>query len=70
MILSYSESWVMVYHLMTDPDRLPQFRAYLDVLRKRNDATRRLEDAKDHFGDLAKLDEEVRQEAIRLQRAL
>lgn len=70
MILSYSESWVLVYHLMTDPDRLVQFRAYLDVLRTRHDTTRRLEDARDHFGDLARLDEEVRQEAVRLQRAL
>ena len=70
MILSYCESWVMVYRLMTDPDRLPQFRAYLEVLRKRKDATRRVEDARNHFGDLAKLDEEVKQEAVRLQRKL
>ena len=70
LMLSYSESWIMVYHLMSDPDRLPQFRAYLDVLRTRKDPSHRLEDARSHFGDLARLDDEMRQEAIRLQQAL
>lgn len=70
LMLSYSESWVMVYHLMSDPDRLPQFRAYLAVLRNRKDPTRRLEDARAHFGDLGRLDEEMRQVVIRLQREL
>ncbi len=69
LILSYSESWVMVYHLMNDPTRLPQFRTYLETLRTRNDANRRLDDARSQFGDLARLDEELRQEAIRLQQS-
>ena len=59
-----------MYHLITDPDRLPQFRAYLETIRTRRDATRRLEDATAHFGDLGRLDGEVKQEAIRLQHAL
>ncbi len=70
LLLSYSESWLLVYHLITDPDRLPQFRAYLETIRTRRDATRRLEDATAHFGDLGRLDGEVKQEAIRLQHAL
>jgi hypothetical protein len=70
LLLSYSESWLLVYHLMTDPARLPQFRAYLEVLRTRKDSTRRLEDARAHFGDLGRLDGELRQEAVRLQQAL
>jgi hypothetical protein len=70
MILSYSQSWLLVYHLMTNPVRLPQFRAYLDVIRTRKDSTHRLEDARAHFGDLARLDGELRQESIRLQRVL
>jgi hypothetical protein len=70
LLLSYSESWLLVYHLMNDPERLPQFRAYLGAIRGRMDATRRLEDARSHFGDLARLDGELRQEAVRLQRAL
>jgi hypothetical protein len=68
MLLSYAESWLMVYHLMSDPLRLPQFRAYLATLRTRRDKTHRLEDARTHFGDLAALDRELRQEGIRLQR--
>jgi hypothetical protein len=70
LMLSYCESWLMVYHLLREPDRLPQFRAYLNVLRTRKDATRRMEDVRSHFGDLARLDEELRQEAIRLQKTL
>ncbi len=70
LMLSYCQSWLLVYHLMSDPDRLPQFRAYLEAIRGRKDSTRRLEDARAHFGDLARLDGELRQEAIRLQRAL
>jgi hypothetical protein len=70
LLLSYSESWLLVYHLMNDRARLPQFRAYLEVLRTRTDNTRRLEDARAHFGDLARLDGELRQEAVRLQQAL
>jgi hypothetical protein len=70
LLLSYAESWLLVYHLMSDPARLPQFRAYLDVLRTRTDSARRLEDARAHFGDLARLDGELRQEAVRLQQAL
>ncbi len=70
LMLSYSESWVMVYHLMHQPDRLAQFRDYLTALRTRKDPRRRLEDARSHFGDLARLDEEMRQEVVRLQQAL
>ncbi len=68
MLLSYAESWLMVYHLMSDPLRLPQFRAYLATVRTRRDRTHRLEDARTHFGDLAVLDRELRQEGVRLQR--
>ncbi len=70
LMLSYSESWLLVYHLMTDPARLPQFRAYLDVRRTRKGGARRLEDAQAHFGDLARLDGELRQELVRLQQSL
>ncbi len=54
---------------MTNPERLPQFRAYLETLRGRKDKNHRLEDAKAHFGDLDRLDQELRQAAIKLQRA-
>jgi hypothetical protein len=68
-ILGYAESWLLVYHLMTDPDRLPQFRDYLDSLRHRKEGVQRLDEAKAHFGDLVQLDRELRQASIRLQRA-
>jgi hypothetical protein len=68
MLLSYAEGWLMVYHLMSDPIRLPQFRTYLEARRVRREPRSRLEDAKTHFGDLAALDRELRQEGIRLQR--
>jgi hypothetical protein len=70
LLLSYCESWLLVYHLMNDPERLPQFRAYLAAIRGRTDSTLRLDDARAHFGDLTRLDGELRQEAVRLQRAL
>ncbi|MGP0063701.1 MAG: DUF1570 domain-containing protein [Isosphaeraceae bacterium] len=69
MTLGYAESWLMVYHLMTNPQRLPQFRDYLGTLRRRTDRNHRLEDAQAHFGDLDRLDQELRQSAIKLQRA-
>ena len=65
--LGYAQSWVLVYHLMTEPARLPQFRDYLRALRGRKDKTHRLDDARAHFGDLDQLDREVRRTAIRLQ---
>ncbi len=67
LLLAYSESWLLVYHLMNDPDRLLQFRGYLAAIRGRTDPKRRLEDARAHFGDLTRLDGELRQQAIRLQ---
>ncbi len=67
--LGYAESWLLVYHLMTDPARLPQLRAYLQTLRGRKDQLHRLDDAKSHFGDLEQLDQELRQASVKLLRA-
>jgi Protein of unknown function (DUF1570) len=67
-ILSYAESWLLVYHLMTSPARLPQFRAYLKAIRGRKDQNRRFDDAETHFGNLDRLDQELRQESIELLR--
>jgi hypothetical protein len=70
LVLSYCESWLLIYRLMNDETRLPQFRAYLEAIRSRKEPSRRLEDARAHFGDLARLNDELRQEAIRLQQLL
>jgi hypothetical protein len=67
VLLAYAQSWFLVYHLMTTPDRLSQFRAYLKAIYSRVDDTHRLEDAQSHFGDLAKLDKELRVAAAQLQ---
>jgi hypothetical protein len=69
MLLAYAQSWLLVYYLMTDPARLPQFRSYLKAIYNRRDKTHRLEDAQAHFGSLDQLDRELHREAIRLQQA-
>jgi hypothetical protein len=68
VILAYAQSWLLVYHLMTEASRLPQFQAYLKTIYGRTDQSHRLEDAKEHFGDLARLDRELLRQEIRLQR--
>ena len=66
-LLAYAESWLLVYHLMKSPRRLPQFQAYLKTIDPRTDTNHRLEDAERHFGDLERLDDELHRTAIRLQ---
>jgi hypothetical protein len=67
VLLSYAQSWLLVYYLMTTPSRLPQFRGYLKTIFTRSDAKHRREDAEANFGSLDRLDRDLRQEAIRLQ---
>jgi Protein of unknown function (DUF1570) len=66
-LLAYAEGWLLVYYLMQTPIRLPQFQAYLKTISKRIDKNHRYEDAEKHFGDLERLDQDLRREAIRLQ---
>jgi hypothetical protein len=68
--LCYAQSWVLVYHLMTDRVRLPQFRDYLRAIRSRRGQKHRLDDARAQFGDLDQLDRELRRMAIRLEQTL
>jgi Protein of unknown function (DUF1570) len=67
-LLAYSEGWLLVYYLMKTPARLPQFQAYLKTISNRTDKSHRYDDAEKHFGDIERLDQELRREAIRLQR--
>jgi Protein of unknown function (DUF1570) len=69
-MLFYAESWLLVYHLMNSPTRLPQFRAYLKAIQARKDQNHRFDDAETHFGNLDRLDQELRQESILLLRKL
>jgi hypothetical protein len=64
--LAYAESWVLVYYLLRNPGALPKFRAYLDAIRPRRDATQRLADARAHLGDLERLNTTLRTDAKRL----
>ena len=67
-LLAYAEGWLLVYYLMKTPARLPQFQAYLKTIYTRTDKNHRFDDAEKHFGDLDRLDQDLRREAIRLQR--
>ena len=67
-LLAYAEGWLLVYYLMKTPSRLPQLQAYLKTISKRTDKNHRYDDAEKHFGDLERLDQDLRREAIRLQR--
>jgi Protein of unknown function (DUF1570) len=58
--LAYAESWILVHYLMNDPSRLPGFRSYLAAIKGRRDPTTRLADAKEHLGDLAVLESDLK----------
>jgi len=68
-LLAYAQSWLLVYYLMKSPSRLPRFQAYLKTIYARMNKDHRLDDAERNFGDLDRLDEELRRESIRLQQA-
>ena len=57
--IAYAESWLLVNKLLRDPARLPKFRDYLAALRSRPEPGRRVEIAREHLGDLEKLDREI-----------
>jgi hypothetical protein len=66
--LVYAQSWLLVYYLMTSQERLPQLRNYFKTIFPRVDNKNRRDDAVKCFGDLDRLDQELRRESVRLQR--
>jgi hypothetical protein len=68
-LLAYAQAWLLVHHLMTSPARLAQFQAYLKAIYTRTGKEHRFDDAERNFGDLDRLDQELRREAIRLQQS-
>jgi hypothetical protein len=58
--VAYAESWMLVYKMMRDQAWRSKFRAYLQALREKPDPARRMALAKDHLGDLARLDRDLR----------
>jgi hypothetical protein len=61
--LACAEAWVFVHYALRTTAALPKFRAYLDAIRPRRDATKRLADATAAFGDLGRLDLALRKHA-------
>jgi hypothetical protein len=59
-LAAYAESWLLTHYLMSDPTRLPGFRAYLSAIKGRRLPTTRLDDAKTHLGDLAELESDLK----------
>jgi hypothetical protein len=68
LVLAYAESWILVHYLMSDPTRTASFRRYLEATRNRTAAhpDARLDDARQHLGDLNRLDKDLWRYAIRL----
>ncbi len=58
--VAYAESWMLAYKLLRVPARTAQLRDYLKAVQRANDPTKRIELATTHFGDLDKLDREIR----------
>jgi hypothetical protein len=69
VMLAYAQSWLLIYFLMKEPNRLPQFRAYLKTIFNRTGSDHRLDDAITHFGNLEDLDRELRVYSVRLLRS-
>jgi hypothetical protein len=71
-ILTYAEAWLLVHHLMNDPSRTIGFRHYLEAIRARTEAGKdhRLAEAWEHLGDLDRLNQNLRQYAVRLQKTM
>lgn len=66
--LAYAQGWLLVYHLLRNKEEVPKLRCYLEIIAARQDAEKRLEDARGAFGDLDELDQELRRLATRLGR--
>jgi hypothetical protein len=71
-LLAYAEAWLLVHYLMNEPSRTIAFRGYLAAIRDRTRADRdeRLADARQHLGDLDRLNQDLRQYAVRLQKTV
>ncbi len=63
--LGYPESWLLVSYLLKDGKRVPAFREYLAAIRTRKDSVNRIQDAREHLGDLDALDRALRAYAVK-----
>ncbi len=70
ILLAYSESWLLVYYLMKGAPGPGVLRTYLDAIRRQNDPSRRLDDAKASLGDLDRLDRDLNRFSVRLLKSI
>jgi hypothetical protein len=66
VLLGYAQSWLLVHYLLKTPSELPKFRSYLKAISARTTRDHRLEDARDHLGDLDTLDRDLHRYSVRL----
>lgn len=66
--LAYAQSWVLTHYLLRTSTKVPKLRTYLQAIRERRNADERTKDAEAHFGNLAKLDKELKKHAGRAMR--
>ena len=69
-VLAYAESWLLIYYIMNEPSYLFGFRRYLAAIHARTAPDGRLDDARAHLGDLDRLNQELREYAVKLQKSL
>lgn len=70
VMLGYAESWALVHLLLNDKARTPGFRAYLAAVKARRGPEHRLDDVREHLGDVDDLDRALRAYVVRLVRSL
>jgi hypothetical protein len=66
--MAYAQDWLLVFQLM-QRGLSRSFQGYLDRIRTRHDAGKRLDDARETLGDLTRLDRNLRDRARRLVEA-
>ena len=63
---AYAEAWLFTHMMLRDRRNAEKYRGYLDLLHAPRDMPNRIEDATLHFGDLKKLDGELKRYRDRL----
>ena len=62
---AYAQSWLFTHRALKTKGVVPEYRAYLETVAKRRDAKGRLDDLRKFFGDLDRLDGELKRYAKR-----
>ncbi len=70
VMLGYAESWALIHLLLHDRPRVAGFRNYLAAIKARKGPEHRLDDAREHLGDLDELDRDLQAYAVKLVQTL